>query len=135
MHTQSRTTSPVRRLVAIAIAGIALSSISALSSARSPDPLFAAGEKPLQVRVRFADLDISSQEGAHALYYRIRWAALEVCSPIQSRGYYMIDRRDACIDEAITNAVNTVNRPALTAIWTAKRATWPTARYASQSHQ
>jgi UrcA family protein len=128
MHTQSHTTSPVRRIVATVIAVIALSSIATLSSARGTGTVPVTDATHLQVTVRFADLDVSSQKGAAALLRRLRSAATDVCSPIQSRGYYTVDRKDACIDAAITHAVDTVDQPTLSTVWAAKRATWPTAR-------
>jgi UrcA family protein len=132
MHTQSHTTSHVRRVIATVTVGIALSSLATPSNARSYDPLSVIGGDPPQVMVRFADLDVSHPSGAAILYHRISSAAKDVCSPIESRGYYSVDRRDACIDAAITNAVNTVNRPALFAEMSAHRATSPTARLVSQ---
>jgi UrcA family protein len=133
MHTQSHTTGHVRRFAAALTAGIALSSLATPSNARSYDPLSVIGADSPQIMVRFADLDVSHPRGAAILYRRISSAAKEVCSPIESRGYYSIDRREACIDEAITNAVNTVNQPALFAEMGVDRARSPTARLVSQS--
>jgi UrcA family protein len=131
MHTQSHTSS-LLRFVAVATAGIALSSHAALSNARSYDPSSAIGNDPPQIAVRFADLDVSHPEGAAVLYRRISAAAKRVCAPIESFRYSLVDRRDTCIDQAITNAVNTVNQPALFAEMSANRPKSPTARLVSQ---
>ena len=128
MHTQSHTTS-LLRFVAAATAGIALSSHAGLSNARSYDPSIAIGGDLPQVAVRFADLDVSHPEGAAVLYRRISAAAKKVCAPIESFRYSLVDRRDSCIDKAITNAVNTVNQPALFAEMSAAKS--PTSRLAS----
>lgn len=133
MHSQSRITGRVRRLVATVTAGITLSSIASLSFAHSYDPMFTNGENVLHVTVHFADLDVSRPEGAAVLYSRIRSAAKQVCWPKQTRGFYATQQLDACIGAAITGAVTTVNQPALFAILSAKRATSPRARLDSQS--
>ena len=63
--------------------------------------------------VRFHDLDVSRMEGAAALYSRIHHAAVVVCEPGVSRdvGIYVMCR--ACMDKAVADAVEHVNRPLL----------------------
>jgi UrcA family protein len=63
--------------------------------------------------VRFHDLDVSRMEGAAALYSRIHHAAVVVCEPSVSRdvGNYAMYR--ACMDKAVADAVEHVNRPLL----------------------
>lgn len=72
--------------------------------------------------VKFGDLDLSSPNGAAALYGRIRLAAYDVC------GSFDTDMRDlpdpielnTCVHNAVRNAVAKVNQPALSAIYNAR---------------
>jgi UrcA family protein len=125
MNTQTRSTTDFRRSIATATAGVVFSTFAALSIAGSYEPL--------EVTVNFADLDVSRPEGAIVLYHRIRSAAEQVCAPMEALGLGAALQLDACIDKAVANAVNTVNRPALFAVMSAKRKTSPTAPFASQS--
>jgi UrcA family protein len=133
MNTQSNIANHVTRLAAMLSAGIVLSSCGTLAVAHSRDPLFAAADAPPQVTVHFADLDVSHPEGAAVLYRRIRSAAKQVCYPIQSLGYYSTQQAESCMEKAIADAVNTVNRPALYAVFSAKRAAPPAAPLQSQN--
>jgi UrcA family protein len=103
----------LRGLIATAIFGALASSFSAVSTAD-------ASSKPINVNVKFADLNISSPAGARVLYDRIRAAAENACS------YYWFER-DAdqvrCVHDAIANAVTKVNRPALFDVYNAKNKT------------
>ena len=120
MNTQTPVTTHVRRSLATGAAAAALFGFATLSLARSDNDV-------LKVTVHYADLDVSQPAGAAVLYRRIRNAAKEVCAPLNSR----IDaglQLDACVEEAVMNAVKGVNRPALTAVLDAKRRTSPAAR-------
>lgn len=66
-----------------------------------------------QYVVRFADLDLSKMAGATALYVRLQHAARAVCDPLQSRELALAAKYRACVDQAITSAVASVNRPML----------------------
>jgi UrcA family protein len=74
-----------------------------------------ADEAPKSLTVQFADLDLSKDEGAAALFNRIKGAAKQVCSA-QSSGMTLRDkqRHAACIEFALSNAVARVDRPELT---------------------
>ena len=61
--------------------------------------------------VRFPDLDLSRIEGVAKLYGRISHAARGVCDPLETQ--WRIAEYRTCVDEAIANAVVTVNRPLL----------------------
>jgi UrcA family protein len=63
--------------------------------------------------VRFDDLNIAKAAGAKALYRRIQAAAREVC-PLSISGGHLATVRRACIEQAIDNAVKSVNAVALT---------------------
>jgi UrcA family protein len=63
--------------------------------------------------VRFADVNLSKIDGAIALYARIRQAAGTVCRPLESRELSFAALHRACMDQAIADAVTSVNRPLL----------------------
>ena len=66
------------------------------------------GDVPTKT-VSFRDLDLSTADGAHALYGRIEAAAREVC-----RGTELADY-DACRARALEDAVKYVGNPLLSA--------------------
>ncbi len=68
--------------------------------------------------VRYGDLNLSSDEGVRALYHRIRKAARKVCT--EANDSVQLQQRSfrVCVDSAVANAVDKVNRPALTAMHT-----------------
>jgi UrcA family protein len=78
---------------------------------------------PLQVTVKYADLDVSSASGAAPLYKRIVGAAETVCEPLKSADLYLRKFYYVCMQKAVSNAINDVNQPALFAIARAKAGT------------
>jgi UrcA family protein len=72
------------------------------------------------VVVQFADLDLSRSEGARVLYQRLKRAAEAICAPLDDRELARHMHFTACLQNAISTAVVKVNRPALTAYYTAK---------------
>jgi len=70
--------------------------------------------------VRFSDLDVSGNEGATALYRRLKGAAETVCAPLDDREVARHMAFKACVQRAISTAVAQVNRPALTRYYEAK---------------
>jgi UrcA family protein len=84
------------------------------------------GTAPPQVIVKFADLDVSTSQGAAALYGRIHRAAVDVCSRM-----YVIEQaykwhKNACLQKVIGDAMIKVNRPALSAVFASKFGVSPT---------
>jgi len=107
------TSTPLRTLVAGAI--LSALAFSAATVSRADD-----GTTPPQVIVKFGDLDVSTSQGAAALYGRIHRAAVDVCSRM-----YVIEQaykwhKDACLQQVIGEAVTKVNRPALSAVFASK---------------
>jgi UrcA family protein len=78
---------------------------------------------PLQVKVKYGDLNVSSTAGATTLYTRIRLAAETVCHPFNSRDFASQKLFAACVHTAMSNAVNEVDQPTLSAIYNAKTGT------------
>jgi UrcA family protein len=111
MTTSIRSSRP-RGLIAAAIVTALISSFSAVCNAAD-----AAGVPT--TTVKYADLDLSTSQGAAALYNRIRFASEAVCAPAD-RDLASTFRRQQCLKQAITGAVAKVNQPALSALYAAK---------------
>ncbi|HEY2463966.1 MAG TPA: UrcA family protein [Steroidobacteraceae bacterium] len=78
---------------------------------------------PLQVKVKYADLNVSSTSGAATLYSRIRNAARIVCRPFESAELASKKHLAACVDKAMNNAIAEINQPALFTVAKAKAGT------------
>lgn len=76
-----------------------------------------------KVTVRYGDLDLSSPQGAVALYRRIGIAAEEVCRPFEGRDLARTSIFRACKQRAVADAVSRVNRPELFAVYNANNRT------------
>jgi UrcA family protein len=85
-------------------------------SARSAD----LADKPRQQIVRFADLNLSSPDGAAALYRRIHAAAVNDCGDVDARDFARIAATKTCIAHAVTQALVAVNNPVVTDRYLAK---------------
>jgi UrcA family protein len=110
---------------------IATSLFCVLSSGLAALPAAADSFEPLKETVKFGDLDVSHPQGAAVLYARIRAAAKNVCSPYDGSGFPAKMRLDACVNKAIADAVATVDKPALSAVYSAKMGKTMPARVAS----
>jgi UrcA family protein len=66
-----------------------------------------------QYVVRYADVDLSRIDGAITVYSRIRQAADAVCESIDSRVLGLMEKHRACVNQAIADAVASVDRPLL----------------------
>jgi UrcA family protein len=70
------------------------------------------------VVVSFDDLDLSTTDGANALYKRISVAAHKVC-PFEDSVHPMeVAANKSCRGAAVARAVGTVNNAKLAAVWT-----------------
>ncbi|HEY1725138.1 MAG TPA: UrcA family protein [Steroidobacteraceae bacterium] len=106
--------SPIVLSAALAlVAGSILSAAPGAAAAATP-----AGDVP-SVVVRYADLDLTSDRGAHILYRRIQGAANVVCPQPDIRDLKAIVEAHACREQAIARAVQTVSSPQLAAIYAA----------------
>lgn len=91
--------------------------VASLSNADSPaDPTRA-------VAVAYADLDLSKDAGAQALYRRIRAAARAVCRAAD-RDFDLEARRSqrACVREAVDDAVTRIGNASLTSLHSSESA-------------
>jgi UrcA family protein len=110
--TMKTTNVTFRRMLAITIfTGLASSAASVCSAAEGD---------VLQVKVQYADLNLSGSQGASKLYSRIRMAAEEVCHPLRSDDLWSKKVYNSCLSAAIANAVNKVDQPSLFSVYNAK---------------
>jgi UrcA family protein len=87
---------------------VLMGSLNAVAAAGEPD-----NEPPKRV-VHFADLDLTRNAGVAVLYARIRFAARQVCEPVDDRLWQSTVARNRCVTQAIARAVADVNVPMLT---------------------
>ncbi len=77
-----------------------------------------ADEEVPTVVVAYGDLDLSTTDGASALYQRIAVAAHKVCPFEDSVHPLQVAMNNSCRSAAIARAVSTVNNAKLAAVWT-----------------
>ena len=102
-----------RARIATAILGVLISGFAAVCGAAD------SADAP-QAIVKYADLDLSTSQGAAVLYNRIRIAAEGVCASLDGGDLNSKSHLKTCVQRAIESAVGTVNRPALSALYAAK---------------
>jgi UrcA family protein len=69
------------------------------------------------VVVRYADLDLATDQGVRTLYTRIARAALKVCPDAPISDLNAVAQARTCQRQAIARAVRDVNRPMLAAVY------------------
>jgi UrcA family protein len=104
MNTQTSRSS-FRFALLTSLAGL---SLAMQAMADSPDAI-------RTVTVKYADLNISTIEGATALYQRLKGAARRVCSNADTAPFAAFAYR-GCYVKALNDAVAKVNNPMLTAL-------------------
>jgi len=68
------------------------------------------------LQVKIGDLDLTRPEGVEVLYRRLQFAAHQVCGASTVTGTRISSREwQSCVDAAVGNAVQQLNRPALSA--------------------
>jgi UrcA family protein len=105
----NNTTSIAVRAMTIALAAVI--GCSAAQASNVPKDESASGRH--QYVVRFADVDLSRIDGAMTVYGRIRQAANAVCESLDSRVLGLVEKHRACVNEAVADAVSSINRPLL----------------------
>jgi UrcA family protein len=113
-------TSPIRVRTAASIALRAALAVAA-TALLTVGPAYAECEKEkqaqlLQAKVRYSDLDLTSQDGAATLYRRIVNAARRVCPDAGARDPDLARRIRECREQAVDRAVGAVGSPRLAAI-------------------
>ena len=110
-----KTLSKFRRHAGAAFVGLLALGLGAVASADNSGDV-------RKITVKFADLNVSTPEGAAALYARIHSAARSVCAP-DDNWFPFRTSVSACIHKAITDAVMKVNQPALAAVYNERNKT------------
>lgn len=67
--------------------------------------------------VRYAELNLNTADGARALFRRIKFAAAEVCEPLDGRALAQHVIWQKCYERALADAVSQVNQPRVTALY------------------
>jgi UrcA family protein len=88
-----------------------------LACAAGSGPAMAQQAQFLTKTVAYGDLNIDSAQGARTLYARIRYAAQDVCSPLESRELARKRAWQSCVDTALASAVTKINQPMVTALY------------------
>jgi len=106
----NKTTTTAVRAMTIGLAAVIVCSAAQASNV-SKDP--SATNERYQNVVRYSDVDLSRIEGAITVYGRIRQAANAVCESLDSRVLGLAEKHRACVNQAIADAVASVDRPLL----------------------
>jgi UrcA family protein len=73
--------------------------------------------------VDYSDLNLGSSQGAAVLYSRLMSAAEVVCGSADHRDLAGLAAVKPCVDQAMTQAVTSINSPMLTSLYVAKTGT------------
>jgi len=103
---------PTRRFpfVCAALAALALTATATVQAQSS------SATEPHHLKVRYGDLDLATISGASTLYGRIQGAARFVCGQ-EGRSLLAQQQYRACIRQAVSDAVATVDNPNLSALY------------------
>jgi UrcA family protein len=93
---------------------LVLGSLAALAILSAGLEVTQAAEEAPTKTVSFSDLDLSHMSGAKALFRRLKLAAEEVCTPLESADHIRAMEYKACVANAESNAVQHINKPLLT---------------------
>jgi UrcA family protein len=104
----------VRTATAFAVIAACVA-VSAAGSARA-----AAVSAVPTVKVRYADLNLATEQGSLALYGRIVAAAQQVCAPDDIRNLQAVAAARSCRQQAIALAVRDVHSPMLASVYAAE---------------
>ena len=104
----------LRKPLRLIVAGLALTSLGVGTSLAAP------GADAPSVTLRYAALDLTTQEGALRLEQRIRAAAERVCPSSDGRELERTAQARACQAHALARAVQQIGSPQLTALLAAQ---------------
>ncbi len=92
-----------------------LAAFAAIAAAPIAATQAEGNDVPRSETVRYGDLDLNNQQGAVTLYRRLHNAAADVCSDPAEDKYSSVPHYQHCVEQAIGEAVASVDQPALTA--------------------
>ena len=101
---------------------VALAAASLLIGAQPS--LAADGDDVVSVHVRYGDLDLRHEDGAHAMLSRLTAASREVCGPEPL--IIDLDQRaefDSCVKDTLGRAVRSLDAPMVSALWDGRTVT------------
>ncbi len=101
---------------AISAASILAASFLALGCLAMGGSVQAAEPQYDRAIVAYGDLNLDSEQGAKALYARLRNGAEDVCSSFEGRDLAFKKLWQSCFDSAVASAVAQVNRTGLTTL-------------------
>ena len=101
-------------------AALALSALAACAAIGAVGSAHAATAGSPAVKVRYSDLNLSTEQGSIVLYGRIVAAAHEVCAADVFRDLRAVAAAKTCAAEAIARAVRDVNSPMLASVYAAR---------------
>jgi len=96
---------------------MALTALAACTAIGAVGSAHAATADVPALKVRYADLNLSTEQGSLALYGRIVAAAHQVCAVDDIRDLHAVNAAKACREEAIAQAVRDVNSPMLASVY------------------
>lgn len=111
----------------------ALLAVTVAMAAAMPLPCQADELAPRQMRVTYADLDLSTVQGAGHLYGRIERSAYYVCGTSATDTEVIMHAPGPCVGAAIAHAVQHINNPKLTQVYVSKYGTKVASSYGISS--
>jgi UrcA family protein len=97
----------LRRAAVLSVAVLALAGTVPAAHAGAP------AKVTTSVRIPYADLDLTTDEGMAVLYARVRRAAKAVCGAPGVTGSRLDERHDACLRAATDRAISQLGVPGL----------------------
>ena len=99
------------------ITSVIAASLLMLSWAACSPQALAADDIVIGVKkVSYGDLNLDTEAGAKVLYHRLRRAAGEVCTSLESMDAVLRATWTACYHNAMNSAVASVNKPRVTVL-------------------
>ena len=114
----------IRTIVALGCTLALTGVISARAAGQSEaDAAREIENQPVQVSIRFGDLDLASQGGSEAMLQRISQAALKACgaSGFSLQDYRWATKRSGCYHSSMDRAVAELAAPAVTQLYEQRR--------------
>ena len=110
----------IRNIAALGCAFALAGAVSARAAGQSEaDAAREIENQPVQVAIRFGDLDLASQDGSEAMLQRISHAALNACgaSGFSLQDYRWATKRSVCYRSSMDRAVAELAAPAVTQLY------------------
>jgi UrcA family protein len=94
---------------------LVLGSLAGVMAAGAASAAKLDGDEP-QVVVKYSDQSLATDEGVHALYRRITYAAKQVCPDLSVRDLGLQTKIEQCRDQAIARAIRQIGNSRLAAL-------------------